>query len=75
MESYILTLTNFNLQFPTLDNFIGPLINDSNLSEEFNRILNNIQTYIVMDFNLFNRYKKLHLSGVIAFFSAKVSNI
>lgn len=28
-----------------------------------------------MDFNLFNRYKKLHLSGVIAFFCAKISNI
>jgi hypothetical protein len=27
MESYILTLTNFNLQFPTVNNFIGPLTN------------------------------------------------
>lgn len=32
MESYILTLTNFNLQFPTLNNFTGPLTKDSTLS-------------------------------------------
>lgn len=33
MESYILTLTSFNLQFPTLGNFMGPLTNNLGLSE------------------------------------------
>jgi hypothetical protein len=37
MESFILTLTNFNLQFPTLVNFMGPLTKDEGLTQEFKK--------------------------------------
>jgi hypothetical protein len=35
MESEILTLTRFNLQFPTVENFMGPVQNDASLSNYF----------------------------------------
>lgn len=72
MESYILTLTNFNLQFPTLVNFIGPMTNDPTLGEEFKKTVETISKITVMDFNLFNRYKKLHVSGAILYLAARV---
>lgn len=72
MESYILTLTNFNLQFPTLVNFIGPLTKNSDLSIEFKRTVEVLSKIIVLDFNLFNRYKKLHVSGIILYLTARL---
>jgi len=72
MESYILTITNFNLQFPTLVNFIGPLTKDQGLSQEFKKTVEIISKIIVLDFNLFNRYKKLHVSGLILYISARL---
>lgn len=72
MESYILTVVKFNLQFPTLVNFLTPLINDSTLSEQFKKIVETFSKVIVFDFNLFNRYKKIELSGVILCFTAKL---
>lgn len=75
MESYILTLVNFNLQFPTLANFLGPLTNDPSLSEQFKKIVETFSKIIVLDFNLFNRYKKLEVSGVILCFAAKLLKI
>lgn len=72
MESYILTVVKFNLQFPTLVNFLTPLVNDPTLSEQFKKIVETFCKVIVFDFNLFNRYKKTELSGVILCFTAKL---
>lgn len=75
MESYILTLTNFNLQFPTLNNFVGPLTNNACLGEEFKKVVESLSKMIVLDFNLFNRFKKLHVSGVILYLASRLLKI
>ena len=72
MESYILTLTNFNLQFPTLGNFMGPLTNNPSLNDEFKRTVNSLSKIIVLDFNLFNRFKKLHVTGAILYLTSRL---
>jgi hypothetical protein len=75
MESYILTLTNFNLQFPTVNNFIGPLTNDTEISENFKKTVSSLSEIIVLDFNLFNRFKKFHVSGVMLYLTARLNKI
>ena len=72
MESYILTLTGFNLQFPTLVNFIGPLMNKADLSEEFKKTVDTFSRMIVLDFNLFNRFKKQHVTGAILYLAGRL---
>lgn len=75
MESYILTLTNFNLQFPSVYDFLGPVINnDNSIGEEYKKTVDIVTKIIVMDFALLNKYKKAHLSGVILYFCSKVLN-
>jgi hypothetical protein len=75
MESYILTLTNFNLQFPTLGNFVGPLTNDSSLNQEFKKTVDSLSKMSVLDFNLFNRFKKLHVTGAILYLTSRLLKI
>ena len=72
MESYILTLTGFNLQFPTLGNFMGPLTNKANFSEEFKKTVEIFSRMIVLDFNLFNRFKKQHVTGAILYLAGRL---
>ena len=75
MESYILTLTKFNLQFPSVYDFLGPVLNnDPTIQDEYKRTVDIVTKIIVMDFTLLNKYKKAHLSGVILYFCAKVLN-
>ena len=68
-------LTNFNLQFPSVYDFLGPIINnDKTIGEDYKRTVEIVAKIIVMDFSLLNKYKKSHLSGVILYFCSKVLN-
>lgn len=74
MESYILTLTNFNLQFPTLSNFIEPVMTGQDMSEKFKKTVSYLSKLIVWDFNLFNRFRKLHVTGGIFYLASLLLN-
>jgi hypothetical protein len=70
MESLILTSTNFNLQFPTLHQFTGLLIQHYNL--ELDSTVSDLIKLSMFDCLLLNRFKKQHLSAVILYFAAKI---
>lgn len=70
-------MTSFNLQFPSLYDFIGPIINNNSdeLGADFVKTVSIVSKIIVMDFSLLNKYKKSHLCGVILYFCSKVLNL
>ena len=71
MEGIILSVTKFNLQFPTIHQYIGVIVEKTTSQEMLNNIL--LLTYLSMlDFTLFNRYKKRHVAAVILYLALKL---
>ena len=71
MESLILTTTNFNLQFPTLHQFTGLVLQHYGLDLE--TTVNDLTKLSMFDCLLLNKFKKQHLASVIIYFAAKVN--
>lgn len=71
MESLILTTTNFNLQFPTLHQFTGLVLQHYKL--ELDTIVSDLIRLSMFDCLLLNRFKKQHLASVIIYFAAKIN--
>ena len=72
MESLILTTTNFNMQFPTLYQFSGLRL--ENYGGVLDKTVNQLIKLSMFDFNLFNSFKKQHLTAVIVYFASKVND-
>ena len=70
MESLILTTTNFNMQFPSLQQFTGLAIQHYQL--ELNATINELMKLSLFDFMLCNRFQKQHLAAVIVYFAVKI---
>lgn len=78
MEGKLLHSTDFKLQFPTLQQFTNQLLKDSEpskVSKEYSRYVKLISNLTVFNFDLFNKFKKMHLAGVIIYFAGKLMNL
>lgn len=73
MESLILSATNFNLQFPTLHQFTGLIIQHYGLDME--AVVSDLIRLSMFNCLLFNRFQKQHLSSVIIYFAAKLKEL
>ena len=71
MESLILTTINFNLQFPTLHQFTGLLLDHYKL--DIDVTVSDLIKLSMFDCILLNSYKKQHLASVIIYFAAKIN--
>lgn len=71
MESLILTTTNFNLQFPTLHQFAGLVLQHYGLN--LDQTVNDLIKLSMFDCILANKFKKQHLASVIIYFAAKLN--
>ena len=71
MEGLILATTNFNLQFPTLQQFAGLVLEHYGM--ELDSTVRDLIRLSMFDCLLFNRYKKQHLASVIIYFAAKIN--
>lgn len=75
MESLILEVTKFNLQFPTIEQFTSQMFHNQQISDQLAQQIRALSNLSIFDFKLFNCYKKMHLSTVIVYFSAKLLNL
>ncbi len=71
MESLILTTTNFNMQFPSLHQFTGLVIQHYSL--QIDTTVNELIKLSLFDFMLCNRFQKQHLAAVIIYFAIKIN--
>ena len=71
MESLILTTTCFSLQFPTLNQFTGLLLQHYSL--ELEGSVADLIRLVMFDCMLLNRFKKQHVASVIIYFAAKLN--
>lgn len=58
MESFILLSINFNLQIPTLYQFISKIQLDFKINGECQNLIKALVDMFIFDFNSFNNYKK-----------------
>ena len=72
MESFVLLELNFNLQVPTIYQFINNIVSDLKIAGEHQGLIKSLADLFIFDFNSFNNYKKYELSTVIVYFVSKV---
>ena len=71
MEGTILVQLNFNLQVPTLYQFINKMIFDFKINIEQQSIIKTIVDLSIFDFNILNTYRKHDLAIAILYFTSK----
>lgn len=72
MEGLILTVTSFNLQFPTIQQFAGVALQEH--GERLAEAVGMLSNLALFDFSLFNRFSKRHLACVILYIALKIES-
>ncbi len=72
MESQVLLAVNFNLQVPTVYQFINKIVFDFKIAVEHQTVIRSLADLFIFDFNSFNSYSKMELSTVIVYFTSKL---
>ena len=75
MESQILMEMNFNLQVPTLCQFINKLVHSYKISSEQQTIIRALVDISIFDFNMLNTFRKHDLALAIVYFTTKLKNL
>ena len=73
MESTILIALRFNLQLPTIQQYVNPYFFKT--SERMEKKINYLASLSLLDFNLANRFNKHHLAGVVIYLAARLMEV
>ena len=64
---------NFELQIPTIHQFLDIFIEEENFTREQQFMLKSLAELCTYDFNLFNGYDKKTINGVVIYLWSKIS--
>lgn len=72
LESFVLLELNFNLQIPTIYQFVNKIMLEFKISGEHQTLIKSLADLFIFDFNSFNNYRKYELSVSIMYFTCKL---
>ena len=75
MEAIILSAVSFNLQIPTIHQYIGKIVEDYELCEEQQGSIKMLSDMLMYDFNVFNSFEKVYLATAMVSVTGKIEKI
>lgn len=75
MEEEVLLMMNFELQVPTIHQFLDIFIEEESFEREQQYLLKSLAELCTYDFNLFNGYDKKTINAVVIYLWSKVSGV
>ena len=75
MEAIILSEIGFNLQIPTIHQFLMKMIDDYELCEEQQGSIRMLSDMLMYDFNVFNSFEKAYLATAIVSVTGKIERV
>ena len=72
MEALILLTVNFNLQLPTIYNFLSFELKNQNADKKSKKFIEEFASWCLLDFNLMNNFKKSEIAALLVCFGIKV---
>ena len=72
MEALILLTVDFNLQLPTIYNFLSFELKNQNADKKSKKFIEEFASWCLLDFNLMNNFKKSDIAALLVHFGIKV---